>query len=115
MLAQYGKATLSASAVAEDSLVVVPDRLLKAGYIRIRIDQLTAKPVHYILSVEALELNESQAFCFPIWRSAVGDDLRTPDSARRITAALASIFQAAIAIKIRSLLSFQGTPPQRLS
>jgi hypothetical protein len=48
-----GKATLSASAVTGNSLVIVPDRLLKAGYVRTRI-------------LEALELNESQAF-FSDW------------------------------------------------
>ena len=64
-----GKATLSASAITGNSLVIVPDRLLKAGYVRTRIDQLTPKTVHYILTergLEALELNESQAF-FSDW------------------------------------------------
>ena len=38
-----GKATLSASAVTGNSLVIVPDRLLKAGYVRARIDQFYAQ------------------------------------------------------------------------
>jgi DNA-binding MarR family transcriptional regulator len=60
-----GKATLSASAVAGKNLFIVPDRLLKAGYVRTRIDQLAPKTVHYILTesgLEALESNESVAF-----------------------------------------------------
>jgi DNA-binding MarR family transcriptional regulator len=62
-----GKATLSASAVAGKNLFIVADRLLKTGYVRTRIDQLAPKTVHYILTesgLEALELNESQAFLF---------------------------------------------------
>jgi DNA-binding MarR family transcriptional regulator len=64
-----GIATLSASAITGSNLVIVPDRLLKAGYVKTRIDQLTPKTVHYILTergLEALELNESQAF-FSDW------------------------------------------------
>jgi hypothetical protein len=62
-----GQATLSASIVAGNSLVIVPVRLLNAGYVRIRIDQTSPKAMHYTLTergLEALELNESQAFLF---------------------------------------------------
>jgi hypothetical protein len=60
-----GQATLSASIVARNSLFIVPKRLLKVGYVRIRADQNSPKTVHYILTesgLKALELNESQAF-----------------------------------------------------
>jgi hypothetical protein len=60
-----GKATLSASAVAGNSLFIVPDRLLKAAYVKTRIDQFNPKTVHYTLTdsgLEALEANESKAF-----------------------------------------------------
>ena len=60
-----GHATLSAPAVARNSLFIVPDRLLRADYVRIRADQTSPKVVHYILTEsgrEALEINESTAF-----------------------------------------------------
>ena len=60
-----GKATLSASSVARNSLFIVPNRLLQAGYVRIRADQTSPKTMHYILTesgLEALEINESTAF-----------------------------------------------------
>ena len=60
-----GQATLSASAVARNSLFIVPNRLLQADYVRIRADQTSPKTVHYTLTErgrEALEINESTAF-----------------------------------------------------
>jgi len=60
-----GKATMSASAVADNSLFIVPHRLLQAGYVRVRTDQSSPKTVHYTLTasgMEALEVNESVAF-----------------------------------------------------
>ena len=60
-----GQATLSASAVARNSLFIVPNRLLQADYVRIRADQTSPKTVHYTLTergLEALEINESTAF-----------------------------------------------------
>jgi len=60
-----GKATLSASAVAENSLFIVPDRLLKAGYVRTQVDENSPKTVHYTLAasgMEALEINESMTY-----------------------------------------------------
>jgi len=49
-----GKATLSASAFAKNSLFIVPRRLLQAGYVRVGIDQTSP--------LEALELNESKTY-----------------------------------------------------
>jgi hypothetical protein len=60
-----GKATLSASAFAKNSLFIVPHRLLQAGYVRVGIDQTSPKTVHYTLTasgLEALELNESKTY-----------------------------------------------------
>ena len=60
-----GKATISGSAVAANSLFIVPDRLLKADYVRTRTDQFSPKTVHYALThsgLEALEVHESRAF-----------------------------------------------------
>jgi hypothetical protein len=60
-----GHATLSAPAVARNSLLCVPTRLIKADYVRIWADQTSPKLVHYILTEsgrEALEINESTAF-----------------------------------------------------
>ena len=60
-----GKATLSLRAVATNSLVIIPPRLLQAGYVRIGTDQTSPKTVHYTLTASglaALELNESTAF-----------------------------------------------------
>jgi DNA-binding MarR family transcriptional regulator len=60
-----GKASLSASTVARNSLFIVPKRLLQAGYVRIRADQTSPKTVHYTLTesgLEALEINESTAY-----------------------------------------------------
>jgi hypothetical protein len=60
-----GKATLAASAVAGNSLFIVPDRLLKAGYVRTRVDENSPKTVHYTLTasgIEALEINESVTY-----------------------------------------------------
>jgi hypothetical protein len=59
-----GKATLSAKAVAGNSLFVVPAPLLKAGYVKTRTDPSSPKTVHYMLTVagaEALQANESKA------------------------------------------------------
>jgi hypothetical protein len=60
-----GKATLSASAVAGNSPFIVPDRLLKAHYVRTRTDQSSPKTVHYALTesgLEALEISESMTY-----------------------------------------------------
>lgn len=60
-----GKATISGSAVAANSLFIVPDRLLKADYVRTRTDQFNPKKVHYALThrgLEALEVHESRSF-----------------------------------------------------
>ena len=59
-----GKATLSASVVAKNSLFIVPPPLLQAGYVRVGTDPYNPKTVHYTLTVsglEALELNERMA------------------------------------------------------
>ena len=69
-----GKATISGSAVAANSLFTVPDRLLKADYVRTRTDQFSPKTVHYALThsgLEALEVHESRSFS-PSRPSAVG-------------------------------------------
>jgi DNA-binding MarR family transcriptional regulator len=62
-----GKATLSASAVAKNSLFIVPHRLLQAGYVRVQTDTSSPRTVHYTVTasgLEALEINEGTAF-FP--------------------------------------------------
>ena len=59
------KATISAGAVAANSLSIVPDRLLNAGYVRTRTDQFSPKTVHYTLTesgLEALEVHERRTF-----------------------------------------------------
>jgi DNA-binding PadR family transcriptional regulator len=58
-----GHATLSAYAIAKNSLFIVPHRLLKAGYVTIWSDDVG--DVHYVLTErgrEALEMNESTTF-----------------------------------------------------
>jgi DNA-binding MarR family transcriptional regulator len=58
-----GQAILSASAVAENSLFVVPDRLLQDGYVTTQMLSPTA--VHYTLTEsgrEVLEICESTAY-----------------------------------------------------
>ena len=58
-----GQAILSASAVAENSLFVVPDRLLQDGYVRTQM--LSPTTVHYTLTDsgrEVLEICESTAY-----------------------------------------------------
>lgn len=60
-----GTATLSVRAVAGNSLLMVPPRLLQVGYVRVRTDQTSPKTVHYTLTasgLEALEINESRAY-----------------------------------------------------
>jgi hypothetical protein len=60
-----GKATMSANAVAGNSLFVVPDRLLDAGYVKTLTDRLSPNTMHYILTrtgLDALELNERRGF-----------------------------------------------------
>jgi hypothetical protein len=60
-----GKASLTASTVAKNSLFIVPKRLLQAGYVRVWADQTSPKTVHYALTEsgqEALEINESTAY-----------------------------------------------------
>jgi hypothetical protein len=60
-----GKATISAKAVAANSLFIVPDRLLNAGYVRTNTDQFSPKTVHYNLTesgLEALEVQERRTF-----------------------------------------------------
>jgi hypothetical protein len=59
------KATLSGSAVAKNSLFIVPHRLLQAGYVQVRTDKSSPKTVHHTLTasgLEALEINEGTAF-----------------------------------------------------
>ena len=58
-----GQAILSASAVAENSLFVVPDRLLQDGYVRTQI--LSPTTVQYTLTEsgrDVLEICESTAY-----------------------------------------------------
>ena len=58
-----GEAILSASAVAGNSLLVVPDRLLQDGYVRTQM--LSPTTVHYTLTEsgrEVLEICESTAY-----------------------------------------------------
>jgi hypothetical protein len=58
-----GQAILSASAVAENSLFVVPDRLLQDGYVRTQM--LSPTTMHYTLTEsgrEVLEICESTAY-----------------------------------------------------
>jgi len=58
-----GQAILSASAVAENSLFVVPDRLLQDGYVTTQM--LSPTTVHYTLTEsgrEVLEICESTAY-----------------------------------------------------
>jgi hypothetical protein len=59
-----GKATLTANAVAGNSLFVVPDHLLNVRYVKTHTDRSSPKTVHYILTESgraALELNERRA------------------------------------------------------
>ena len=59
-----GKATLTANAVARDSLFMVPDHLLKVDYVKTYTDQSCPKTVHYILTEggrAALDMSESMA------------------------------------------------------
>lgn len=58
-----GQAILSASAVAENSLFVVPDRLLQDGFVRTQM--LSPTTVHYTLTEsgrEVLEICEGTAW-----------------------------------------------------
>jgi hypothetical protein len=58
-----GEAKLSASTVAGNSLFIVPDRLLRDGYVKTQI--LSPETVHYTLTesgLEALEISESVAY-----------------------------------------------------
>jgi DNA-binding MarR family transcriptional regulator len=58
-----GHATISAHAVAGNSLFAVPDRLLKSGYVRTQM--LSPTTVHYSLTEsgrEVLEICESTAY-----------------------------------------------------
>lgn len=60
-----GHAILSAHAVAGNSLFVVPDRLLEAGYVETRTDLTDSKTVHYFLTHsgrKAVDFNETRAF-----------------------------------------------------
>jgi DNA-binding MarR family transcriptional regulator len=79
-----GQAILSASAVAENSLFVVPDRLLQDGYVR---TQMLPTTVHYILTEsgrEVLEICESTAYFAAVakrrWPRA-----NTPEAIDRVT------------------------------
>jgi len=59
-----GKATLTANAVAGNSLFVVPDHLLNVRYVKAHTDRSSLKTVQYVLTESgraALELNESRA------------------------------------------------------
>jgi len=59
-----GKATLTANAVVRNSLFMMPDHLLKAGYVKTQTDRSSPKTAHYILTESgraALEVNESRA------------------------------------------------------
>src|SRR5262245_50481337 len=63
-----GKATLTA-AVAGNGLSMAPERLLKADYVTILMDQSSPKAVHYVLTNSgraALELNERRASIAPL-------------------------------------------------
>jgi hypothetical protein len=72
-----GQATVSASAIAGNSRLVVPDRLLKHGYIRTHTN--SPETVHYILTesgLEALAICESTAYLAALARRA--SSLRRP-------------------------------------
>jgi hypothetical protein len=73
-----GQAKLSASAIAGNSLFIVPDRLLRDGYIRTQIP--SPGTGHYTLTesgLEVLEISESAAYFAAVarrkWRSISPD------------------------------------------
>jgi hypothetical protein len=78
-----GQAILSASAVAENSLFVVPDRLLQDGYVRTQM--LSPTTMHYTLTEngrEILEICESRAY-FAAVAKRKSSRANTPDLAIR--------------------------------
>ena len=73
-----GQAILSASAVAENSLFVVPDRLLQDGYVTTQM--LSPTTVHYTLTEsgrEVLEICESTAYFAAVMKAQVAKSKHT--------------------------------------
>jgi hypothetical protein len=91
-----GQATLSASAVAGNTQLMVPDRLLQDGYVKTQI--LSPGTVHYTLTesgLEALAISESAAYFAALaQRRRPRTSFQRPVPARKITSAPPSAFPA---------------------